>query len=422
MRNTPSQHTNGNGDIHQTYFGTTESSDEDEDACQELESTETYKKFYEVEKILKHNYDDLKHCFEYYIKWKGWDPVFNSWVDERDLNARQLLDEYWSCNSRSGASRKNPLSRSGVGRSVSPSAQQKRSSSRSSSIQPLSKRRRRSPSPVRGRSKSGQKTTSRSQSRQRTNSRSREQLPSHSRSKREHLGVLLNKDFYEGSNSVIIPEEDDDISSQCIYENDDSEVEPCPCRKSEDWEIDVTDIWRIDLNANNKLVVFLEWESGHVIPHPLRVVEERLPIKLAKYYRSILKFKFAGEYRELENYNQAIRIKDRFYNEVTSEEEYFTNYDQFGVKLYAWFWNVTLLSVINLTLGIFPQTTAIGLILSAIYAFTTSLNYFRGQPLTCPRPYNPEFYLNNGTYITPDIEVPLCNTCEYHLKAAVSSW
>jgi hypothetical protein len=47
---------------------------------------------YEVEEIINHcKYRRKK---QFLVKWKGYPSSENSWVDEQDLNAPELLEEY----------------------------------------------------------------------------------------------------------------------------------------------------------------------------------------------------------------------------------------------------------------------------------------------------------------------------------------
>jgi hypothetical protein len=47
---------------------------------------------FEVEKIIdEHTYHKKK---QYLVKWLGYPVSNNSWVDTKDLNAPQLLEEY----------------------------------------------------------------------------------------------------------------------------------------------------------------------------------------------------------------------------------------------------------------------------------------------------------------------------------------
>jgi len=50
---------------------------------------------YEVEEILDdHIKPRTRNQKQYYVKWKGYAQSENSWVDEKDLHASELLEEY----------------------------------------------------------------------------------------------------------------------------------------------------------------------------------------------------------------------------------------------------------------------------------------------------------------------------------------
>lgn len=48
---------------------------------------------YEVEEIIKHR--KTASGFSYFLKWKGFPSSENSWVDEEDLDCKELLESYW---------------------------------------------------------------------------------------------------------------------------------------------------------------------------------------------------------------------------------------------------------------------------------------------------------------------------------------
>lgn len=48
---------------------------------------------YEVERILDHKGRGRKRC--YLVQWKGYGPEHNTWVNVKDLNADDLLEDYW---------------------------------------------------------------------------------------------------------------------------------------------------------------------------------------------------------------------------------------------------------------------------------------------------------------------------------------
>merc|ERR1712130_698823 len=62
---------------------------------------------YEVECIVKHRkslkkdnpkYDDAgERCYEYFVKWKGWESSTNTWEHQQNLsNCKKLIDAYWA--------------------------------------------------------------------------------------------------------------------------------------------------------------------------------------------------------------------------------------------------------------------------------------------------------------------------------------
>ncbi|KAG1168135.1 hypothetical protein G6F71_009248 [Rhizopus microsporus] len=48
---------------------------------------------YEVERIIRHKGSTGNRM--YLVKWKGYNSRDNTWVREVDLNAKELLEEYW---------------------------------------------------------------------------------------------------------------------------------------------------------------------------------------------------------------------------------------------------------------------------------------------------------------------------------------
>ncbi|KII93300.1 hypothetical protein PLICRDRAFT_71792, partial [Plicaturopsis crispa FD-325 SS-3] len=50
---------------------------------------------YEVDHIVAHKYDKRSRKLQYLLRWKGYDPLHDSWVSERDLrNAPEILRAY----------------------------------------------------------------------------------------------------------------------------------------------------------------------------------------------------------------------------------------------------------------------------------------------------------------------------------------
>lgn len=52
---------------------------------------------YEVEALVGHKYDKRTRKYQFLVRWKGYNPHFDSWVTERDMkNAPAILQEYRS--------------------------------------------------------------------------------------------------------------------------------------------------------------------------------------------------------------------------------------------------------------------------------------------------------------------------------------
>jgi chromatin segregation and condensation protein Rec8/ScpA/Scc1 (kleisin family) len=51
---------------------------------------------YEVEEIITDRYDKRRRKRQFLVKWKGYPVSENSWVNEKDLHAPELLTEYRS--------------------------------------------------------------------------------------------------------------------------------------------------------------------------------------------------------------------------------------------------------------------------------------------------------------------------------------
>ncbi|KAG0162326.1 hypothetical protein DFQ28_001496 [Apophysomyces sp. BC1034] len=69
-----------------------------DDPVDEIAMSEEGEDVYEVESILGHK-GSRKHR-KYYVKWKGYSTSENSWVREKDVNADDLVDEYWERQTR----------------------------------------------------------------------------------------------------------------------------------------------------------------------------------------------------------------------------------------------------------------------------------------------------------------------------------
>jgi hypothetical protein len=49
---------------------------------------------YEVEDILMHRKTGRNQKLQYLVKWKGYPSSENSWVDDKDLHAPEILQQY----------------------------------------------------------------------------------------------------------------------------------------------------------------------------------------------------------------------------------------------------------------------------------------------------------------------------------------
>ncbi|CAG8572812.1 12705_t:CDS:2, partial [Acaulospora colombiana] len=170
---------------------------------------ETDEDLYEVEKILKHNYDETK----------GGTPFITVG------STREILmpDSYLMNIGVATAVRERP-------KEVHP---REMMFNEMEELPSSSKRRRQSSSPGKNRSRSRQRTM----------------IP------KRPFPTCEDSDSDSDSYVVIPEEEDEDSLPPCLNEDLES---PCMCMTSEDWERDVIDIWRIDC-VNKRLMIFLEW-------------------------------------------------------------------------------------------------------------------------------------------------------------------
>ena len=51
-------------------------------------------KHYQVQAILNHK-KEKNGTLSYWIKWKGWNDNYNSWIKAKDFDGFNLIDKYW---------------------------------------------------------------------------------------------------------------------------------------------------------------------------------------------------------------------------------------------------------------------------------------------------------------------------------------
>ena len=68
---------------------------------------------FEVDHIVMHR-NRRNGPREYLIRWKGYDPKYDSWVDEADINTLKCITDYWKNKTTSTRSRSRPRVGSGV--------------------------------------------------------------------------------------------------------------------------------------------------------------------------------------------------------------------------------------------------------------------------------------------------------------------
>ncbi|CAB4428686.1 unnamed protein product [Rhizophagus irregularis] len=185
---------------------------------------------YVVEKIIDHR--KLKGVTQYYLKWKGYPEDDNTWENESDMFAKELIEKYW--------------------KKIEKSNKQSVESPEESSDK--------------GNSKENMKK----------------------------IEQVKKKQTMITSNQVNIRKRK--FSDSFNEEPDFSLLENFPPPSLTTWEEAVDDVETVERNSKDSgLWIYLNWKSGHRTRHPASVANLMCPQKIIRFYEEHLKFKDLDE-------------------------------------------------------------------------------------------------------------------------------
>ncbi|RIB29878.1 hypothetical protein C2G38_2238627, partial [Gigaspora rosea] len=233
--------------------------DDDEEIDNNIEDDE-----YVVEKIAGHRFNNDGEL-EYFIKWDGWEEKDNTWELSTHVFAEKLINEYWKALSvkkpfnsepqKPMNSTKQDLSSNDLDVEV-----RKRSKKRKpktvilSSDEEHSNKSKKTSQNVK---KSPRATLSQSKESSENNEPKENEKPKNKKKKEKQPNVEAN------------------------------DIEP---GTSSDWERDIGDIESVELK-DEKLVVFIAWNSGMRSMHQVEEVNKKAPQKMLSFYQHHLKIK-----------------------------------------------------------------------------------------------------------------------------------
>ncbi|KAL0955161.1 hypothetical protein HGRIS_004070 [Hohenbuehelia grisea] len=231
---------------------------------------------YEIEEIL----DAKRGMFEggrigYHVKWKGYGPEHNSWVDEKDAgNAEELIDTYWAKKKSSARPRKS------IGSAPKASAASQRQKSASaihveqSDDDSISvKKRRKSKGAADG-----------------------DDARSSKKAKAESASAVSKKRAPKADSKVSA-----NISTKAAPPTDDMEDEEYPTGNMDmymnvpGWDHLVQRIDTVSRTEDDKLIVYFTLTTGQCVRADATICKERFPQKLIEFYESHLRWKTAEE-------------------------------------------------------------------------------------------------------------------------------
>ncbi|CAB4385848.1 unnamed protein product [Rhizophagus irregularis] len=185
---------------------------------------------YVVEKIIDHR--KIKGVTQYYLKWKGYPEDDNTWENESDVFAKELIEKYW--------------------KKIEKSNKQSVESPEESSDK--------------GNSKENMKK----------------------------IEQVKKKQTMITSNQVNIRKRK--FSDSFNEEPDFSLLENFPPPSLTTWEEAVDDVETVERNSKDSgLWIYLNWKSGHRTRHPASVANLMCPQKIIRFYEEHLKFKDLDE-------------------------------------------------------------------------------------------------------------------------------
>ncbi|SOV05335.1 uncharacterized protein UDID_07750 [Ustilago sp. UG-2017a] len=247
----------------------------------DTEASDGNEEEYEIESIVSHSDSTIDGQLSYFVKWKGYPDTENSWVFESDMGgAQEMIQEYWAKVPKKGVKRMGNKrgkkgkrqSSVGVGSSSTPSKTATGGARR--------KRTRRESSLVNG-----------------------GDAP-----KRTRKGAELSHSRSPTPDDALIDVESDPalqrIRSDLTLTNDQRQlleqqhlhaIKLDRLRKRyariPDWDPIIKKIEAVERMSDNKLRVFVHFESGDRLAFESVVAHHRCPLKLLAFYEANLRFK-----------------------------------------------------------------------------------------------------------------------------------
>jgi len=210
--------------------------------------------------------------FTYLVKWENYPPEENSWVDQDDLNALELLEKYWASKNPPPSKSKNSSNKASS--RTSKSTEKKQQSSKDVST---SKKRR---SPMDSDNENAVKSSPRKA--RRTDSTSQNHQNASNRKSAAQKSARTSKT----SSSKNRFQESENDSDQ-----EESRIKSFHPAQISDWENLVDRVETIEQADDDKFLVHLIWKNGTNSSHPRSEVNRKCPQKMLSFYEQHLRFK-----------------------------------------------------------------------------------------------------------------------------------
>lgn len=240
---------------------------------------------YEIERIVSHSDDTIDGQVSYFVKWKGYPDSENSWVFHSDMGgAQEMIQEYWAKVPKKTVKKMGTKGKKGK---------------RQSSVGVGS-----SSTPSKAAAVAGRKRTRRESS-----------LPNGEAPKRGKKGGDLAHSRSPSPDDALIDIESDPALQRIRQDPSLSEDQRALLEQQHlhaikidrlrkryaripDWDPIVKKIEAVEKMSDNKLRVFVHFESGDRLAFESVVAHHRCPLKLLAFYEANLRFKRRDEEEE----------------------------------------------------------------------------------------------------------------------------
>lgn len=238
---------------------------------------------YEIEYIVSHSKETTDGQLSYFVKWKGYPDSENCWVFESDMGgAQEMIQEYWAKVPKKGVKKMGTKGGKKGKRQSSASASTPAKASSSSAVNAAVKKRNRRESSVNGETPIST----------RKSKKSAELAPSRSPTPDDTLIDVETDPALQRirSDPTLTDDQRELLETQHLHAIKLDRLRKRYARIA-DWDPIVKRVEAVEKMSDNKLRVFVHFESGDRLAFESIVAHHRCPLKLLQFYESNLRFK-----------------------------------------------------------------------------------------------------------------------------------